>query len=126
MARKARLRSGEVEVGILLLDTPTARALWEALPFSSTACRWGKEVYFRTPLALEEEPTAREVVDVGEVGYWPPGQALCLFFGPTPISRGQEIRAASPVNIVGQVEGEVALLERIREGDPVAVERWEE
>ena len=68
------------------------------------------------------EEDAREVVEYGDVGYWPPGQALCLFFGPTPASRGDEIRPASPVNVVGRMEGDPSVLKRVRSGSKVLVE----
>ncbi len=94
-----------------------------SLPFESTARRWGDEVYFETPVEVEEE-NAVEVVDVGVIAYWPPGKALCLFFGPTPASRSPgEVRAYSPVNVLGRVAEGIEVLRRVEGGERVRVER---
>jgi hypothetical protein len=99
----------------------TAEALRQALPFESRARRWGDEVYFETPAVAEEERTS-ELVNVGDVAYWPPGRALCLFFGPTPISGPGEIRPASPVNVIGRVVEGLDVLRRVVNGEKVRVE----
>ena len=99
MDRKLRIRAGDVTATAVLNDTPTATAIWEALPIEARASTWGDEVYFSIPVHLAEE-NAQEVVSLGDLGYWPPGHAFCIFFGPTPTSRGDEIRPASPVNAI--------------------------
>ncbi len=86
---------------------------------------WGDEIYFRIPVALAEE-NAQEVVELGDLGYWPPGNAFCIFFGPTPVSRGNEIRPASPVNVFGKVEGDPSVFKRVTGGTPVLVEQLEQ
>ncbi len=106
-----------------LWESPCARALYEAAPFEATAHTWGEEVYFETPVVFALDDTAKEVVEAGEVGYWPSGKALCLFFGPTPISAPGEIRPASAVNIVGQVEVDLKRLRHIKDGDLIRVEK---
>ena len=88
MARSLKIRGEEVEITVEVVAGPTAEALWEILPLESRASLWGEEIYFPIPLSLEGEPDAREEVEVGTVAYWPPGDALCLFFGPTPASVG--------------------------------------
>ena len=93
----------EVSMLANLNDSPTARQLWKVLPIEGTANTWGDEVYFEVPVIAELEPDARVEVDVGELGYWPVGHALCVFFGPTPVSRDERPRAASPVNILGRL-----------------------
>ncbi|MBC7099941.1 hypothetical protein H5T52_12710 [Candidatus Bipolaricaulota bacterium] len=99
----------------------TVEAIRKALPIKSTANRWGKEVYFSTPVAVELEAGA-EVVDKGAIGYWPPGKAICIFFGPTPASRNpQEIRPASPVTVVGRILGDPEIFDQVRDGDPIEV-----
>ena len=120
--RRIRIRAGEVEVTAVLNDSPTAALVWEALPIQASGSTWGDEIYFRTPIRAEEEPDAQEVVEMGAVGYWPPGQALCLFFGPTPASRGDEIRPASPVNVIGRIEGDATVLKAVPPGATVTVE----
>ena len=99
----------------------TAEALLRALPFESRARRWGEEVYFESPVDAGEED-ASELVEVGDVAYWPPGRALCLFFGPTPISRPGEIRPASSVNVMGRVVEGLDVLRRVSSGERVRVE----
>ena len=88
MARLLKIRGEEAGITVELGEGPTAEALWEALPIESRASLWGEEIYFPISLSSEGEPGAREEVEVGTVAYWPPGDALCLFFGPTPASTG--------------------------------------
>ncbi|AGS70591.1 cyclophilin-like fold protein [Streptomyces collinus] len=109
-----------------LNDTPTAQALAKALPLSSTAYTWGMEVYFDTGVAVSRETDAREVVEPGTVAFWTDGDSLALPYGPTPISRGDECRLASPCNVLGQVDGDAQILATVRAGDPVRVESVDE
>ena len=122
-SRRIVISAGDVEVTATLDDTPTADAVWEALPFEAAASTWGDEIYFSIPVSAEEEPGASPVVEMGAVAYWPPGSALCLFFGRTPASRGDEIRAASAVNVFGSIDGDPAVLKRVRDGERVTVAR---
>ena len=123
MARRMRITSGEVAVTALLVEGETADLVWDALPLESTASTWGDEIYFRTPISTGESADSRAVQDVGAVAYWPSGQALCLFFGPTPVSTGSEPRAISPVNPVGMIEGDPLALRFVRDGSSILVER---
>jgi len=126
VAPRLRLRIGEVEAVVELNETETARALYESAPFESVAETWGDEVYFSTPVSKGlEEGHAKEVVELGEVGYWPPGRAMCLFFGPTPVSGPGEIRPASAVTIVGRLVTDPEELRKVKDGDPIKVEREE-
>ena len=111
-SRRIVIRAGGVEVTAELDDTLTADAVWEALPFEAAASTWGDEIYFGIPVSAEEEPGSSAVVEMGAVAYWPPGSALCLFFGRTPASRGNEIRAASAVNVFGSIDGERIIVAR--------------
>ncbi|MGW1765847.1 cyclophilin-like fold protein [Streptomyces sp. NPDC002073] len=104
-------------------DTPTAQALVAALPLVSSAHTWGEEVYFDTPVSVDLEDDARQVVDPGTVAFWTEGDALALPYGPTPISRGGESRLASPCNVLGSLDGDPRLLATVRDGDPIRVER---
>ncbi|MEJ2069452.1 MAG: cyclophilin-like fold protein [Syntrophobacterales bacterium] len=107
-----------------LNDTPTAQALAEALPFEGQAQRWGDEIYFPVSHVVHElDDTAATVVQVGDLGYWPPSRALCLFFGLTPASLPGEIRPASAVNLVGRLHGDPCCLAGVPAGAPVRVER---
>ncbi|UCE52013.1 MAG: hypothetical protein JSV31_22540 [Desulfobacterales bacterium] len=89
-----------------LKDTPTAQKILAILPIEGSVNVWGEEIYFDIPLNAELEADAREEVEVGDLGYWPAGPAFCIFFGPTPVSRGDTPRAYSPVNVFGQVVGD--------------------
>jgi len=101
----------------------TFELIIKSLPFESTAYRWGDEVYFSTPVSTSEE-NAVEVVDYGVIAYWPPGSALCLFFGPTPVSRSpNEIRPYSPVNVLGKIIEGIDILKNVRSGVKVRVEK---
>lgn len=107
-----------------LNDSATAQALWEALPLKGIANRWGDEIYFFISLTLPEE-NPQEVVALGDIAYWPEGPALCLFFGPTPVSHGAEIRPASPVNVCGRILGNPTLLKGTRSGLGITLSRKE-
>ena len=120
--RKISISVGGIEVLAHLDDNPTVDSIWEALPISASASMWGDEIYFRTPVHADEHD-AVETVDMGAVAYWPPGQAICLFFGPTPVSTGDEIRPASPVNVVGSIEGDPTVLKSVSPGHQVLVDR---
>ena len=120
--RRIRITAGNVSAFADLLDTPTAAAIWDALPIQARASTWGEEIYFRIPVHLPEQD-AQEVVQLGDLGYWPPGDALCIFFGPTPMSHGKEIRPASPVNVWAQITGDTKVFKQVRSGAQVTVER---
>lgn len=102
-------------------DSATRRAIEDALPVAGDAARWGDELYFQVPVDVPAED-ARAEVPVGAVAYWPQGNALCVFWGPTPASRGEEPRAASPVNVVARIE-DVAPLADLDGAARVRVER---
>ena len=121
--KRIKIRSSGIEIFANLFETPTADALWEALPIEGTAQRWGGEIYFDIPIELELEPESRATVRMGEIGYWPRGRAMCVFFGMTPISEENEIRAASPVNVFGRIEGNPERLKWVAEGEAITVER---
>ena len=116
------ISSGEISLKAELLDTPTARAIEEALPFEGMVNVWGEEIYFPIPVELEQEPEAREEVEVGELGYWPVGKAFCVFFGPTPVSTGEKPRAYSPVNVFGKLLNDPGPLKNLPTGGIIRVE----
>jgi hypothetical protein len=102
-------------------DAPRTReAIDDALPLEGDASKWGDELYFSIPVDVEAE-NARAAVEIGTVAYWPQGNALCLFWGPTPASTGEEPRAASPVNVVARV-ADVSALAGVDGGAHVRVE----
>ncbi|HIE50246.1 MAG TPA: hypothetical protein EYP85_00680 [Armatimonadetes bacterium] len=124
MAKQIRITAGDVSQQAELNETPTAEAIWNALPLRAQANTWGDEIYFSIPVTLEEE-NAQEVVELGDLGYWPPGRAFCIFFGPTPMSRGDEIRPYSPVNVFGRLLGDPKEFKGVPPGAEIIVERVE-
>jgi hypothetical protein len=122
MDRLIRITAGSVSAEARLNDSRTADAIWAALPIEAKGQTWGDEIYFDIGLSAPAEK-AREVVDVGDLAFWPPGHAFCIFFGPTPASRGDECRAASPVNVVGQIVGDARVFTKVRSGTKVTIER---
>ena len=124
MSKTIIIKAGKIEVAAELNETKTARAIWDALPVKGRASTWGDEIYFSIPVRLDEED-AQELVGMGDLGYWPPGTAFCLFFGPTPMSVGEEIRPASAVNVFGRVSGDAMVLKQVASGTEVIVKRGE-
>jgi len=118
------IQAGSVSITATLNDSITARRIWEALPIEGRANTWGDEIYFRIPLSLPPE-NPKETVEMGDLGYWPLGEALCIFFGPTPASRDDEIRPASPVNVFGRIVGDPRVLKKVAPGDPVVIRKGE-
>ena len=117
--------TGEVPAEIIESINPkTAKAVTDALPIRGRGSRWGDEIYFSIGVSAQSE-NAKDVVEVGDIAYWPPGQALCIFFGPTPASRGQEPRAASPVNVFGKVHGDAGVFRKVRSGEEVTMTKAE-
>ncbi len=119
------LRVGGLELKGELNGSPTAKALLALLPATVRMSRWGDEYYgsLPSPLGIGQQPDAREEMAVGELAYWPPGNALCLFFGPTSPSTGSQPRAASPVNPVGLVGGDWPALKTLGRTIDVRVSR---
>lgn len=123
--RKVKMTIGPVALTAALMDTQTADAVWAALPFDSEARTWGEEVYFPAPLSPDREADARDVVEAGEIAFWVEGDSIAIGFGRTPVSRGDEIRLAAPVNVWARAETDVRELAAVTAGDPIRVERLE-
>ena len=123
MEKKIRIITGELKVEAELNDSKTAQVIWDALPIESNNNLWGEEIYFSIPVKAGQEKGAREVVSAGELGFWPPGHAFCIFFGPTPASRGDEIRAASAVNIIGKVSSDPNVFRKAKDGAKITLEK---
>lgn len=120
--RKIKIISGDVTIRAELLDTPTAQAVLDALPIVSHANTWGEEVYFSTPVKVEREADAKDVVVPGEIAFWVEGDSIAIGFGPTPISQGNEIRLAARTNIWARAIDDVRQLMSVKAGDEIRVE----
>ena len=116
------IKAGKVHVLAELNDSPTAIAISDALPIKGQVNRWGGEIYFSIPISAELESDSREVLEEGELGYWPPGNAFCIFFGLTPASQDNEIKATSAVNIIGKIRGDWSGLWHVQDGDEIVIE----
>jgi hypothetical protein len=123
MGKKIRILVSELKVEAELNDSRTAQLIWKALPVEANANLWGEEIYFAIPVKTGLEKGTREVVSAGELGYWPTGHAFCIFFGPTPVSQGDEIRAASAVNVIGKVLGDPKVFLKVKEGVKITLEK---
>ncbi len=119
--KKIEIITEEIRLTATLNNSLTAEKIYEALPVESIVNTWGDEIYFNIPVSLEQEPDARAEVEVGELGYWPVGSAFCIFFGPTPVSKDEKPRAASPVNIFGKTDSDARILKEIKGGELVRV-----
>ncbi len=120
--RTISITAGSVSMTAELADNETANAIFNALPIKGRANVWGDEIYFGIPLDIDNAADARDVVEVGELAYWPPGHAFCIFFGPTPASLEDEPRAASPVNPFGQVVGDATEFRQVPDGTEVVID----
>ena len=121
MAKNITIRAGDVALDAELNDTDTAGAIWAALPIHANSSTWGYEIYFQIEVEADLED-GQETVELGDLGYWPPGSAFCLFFGRTPASQGDEIRPASEVTIVGRILNDTEPLRRVESGSLVTIE----
>jgi hypothetical protein len=118
---KIIIETGELRFTAVLNESATSERIIEALPFKGKAIIWGDEIYFTIPVQLEQAGDARADVAIGDLGYWPPGSAFCIFFGPTPASTGDKPRAYSPVNVFGKIEGDTSQLKEVADGAIVKV-----
>jgi hypothetical protein len=124
MGKKIRITAGRVAGEAELNNTSTARAIWQALPIKGRVNLWGDEIYFSIPLHLKSE-AGQEVVSIGDLGYWPDGDAFCIFFGPTPVSQRDEIRPASPVTVFGKVIGDATIFKQVAAGTKITIKSCE-
>ncbi len=123
MEKKIKILVQDLTVEAELNESHTAQSIWDALPIEGKVNTWGEEIYFAIPVKTGQEKGAKEVVSSGELGYWLPGHAFCIFFGPTPASRGDEIRAASAVNIIGKVLGDPKVFLKVKDGAKITLEK---
>ena len=121
--RQVRFSFDDITLTASLRDTPTADGIWDALPLDGRVMTWGDEVYFGIAFTAGQEADARDVVEPGEIAFWPSGDAIAIGFGETPISAPGEIRLASPCNIWADAVEDVRSLKSVNSGERVKVER---
>jgi len=124
MPKKIAIRVENIKADAELNDSKTAQEIWKTLPIENNINTWGDEIYFSIPVKIGPE-NAKAVVSEGDLGYWPPGTAFCIFFGPTPVSQGDEIRPASPVNVFGRILGNSKIFKKVTSGAKIIVEKAE-
>ena len=122
MSKKISIRTDSITIDAELIDSRTSGIIWDSLPFEGTVNTWGLEIYFSIPVTAELE-NGQEVVSAGDIAYWPAGKAFCIFFGPTPASRENEIRAASKVNVFGKLTGNPDILRQVKGGEKIFIEK---
>ncbi|MDH4367272.1 MAG: cyclophilin-like fold protein [Dehalococcoidia bacterium] len=120
MQNKIRITAAAIGAEAELNNSRTAHEIWKALPIKGRASLWGDEIYFSIPVKLELE-AGQEVVSIGDLGYWPDGNAFCIFFGPTPVSQRDEIRPASAVTVFGKIIGDATVFQRVATGTTVTI-----
>ena len=120
--KKITITIEDIKTSAELNDSNTAKKIWEALPIEANVQTWGDEIYFSIPVKVGSE-NAKAVVLEGDLGYWPPGSAFCIFFGPTPASEGVEIRPASSVNVFGKIIGDPKIFKKVRSGAKIIIEK---
>ena len=126
MPHKIEIVTENVQIEAELNDSPTTKSIISELPIKALAQRWGGEIYFSIPVTAELESDSREVLEIGELGFWPTGNAFCIFFGPTPVSHGEEIRAASAVNIIGKIKSDCSKLWDVPSGSDIVIKMVED
>lgn len=122
---RIKISIGNISLYSQLNNTPTAKKIEQILPLKSSFNTWGDEIYFPIPVDSELDDSAKEEVELGDLGYWPAGRAFCIFFGPTPISKGGKIIPASAVNIIGRIEGDPTMLRQVKNEREIILEKAE-
>ena len=122
LVKKITITTEDLKVGASLNDSKTAQNIWDALPIEGRVNTWGDEIYFSIPVNVGSE-NAKAVVSEGDLGYWLPGSAFCIFFGTTPVSRGNEIRPTSPVNVFGKIIGDSKVFKKVSSGAKIIIEK---
>ncbi|MBK5107925.1 MAG: hypothetical protein JJE12_07325 [Anaerolineales bacterium] len=120
---KIKIKFDKLSFNAELNDSPTSKAIWDQLPIESRVNTWGEEIYFEIPVDMPQKPHAQEILSVGDLAYWPVGQAFCIFFGPTPVSTDDRPRAYSPVNLLGKILDDCDGLRSIQNQETVRIEQ---
>ena len=119
--RSITISAGSLEIDAIINDSNTANDIWDSLPISGSANVWGDEIYFAISVDAAEEPDASDLVSSGDIAFWPPGNAFCIFFGRTPASTDEQPRAASHVNVFGNIDGDEKLFRAVAPGTTITI-----
>ena len=119
--RSITINAGTLTINAILNDTEMANKIWDSLPISGSANVWGDEIYFTIPVKAAEHPNASDLVCSGDIAFWPPGDAFCIFFGRTPASTDEQPRAASAVNVFGHIDGDEKLFRGVTGGTGIEI-----
>ena len=111
---KVKITSKDISLEAELYDNPTAKKIIDILPIEGTVQTWGDEIYFDVNTHMELDDSQKEVVELGELGFWPTGDCFCIFFGQQPVSA---------VNIFGKIDGNLDMLKKINSGYIIKVEK---
>ena len=119
--RAITIKAGTLTIDAILNDTEMANKIWDSMPISSSVNVWGDEIYFSIPVESAEGQNASDLVSSGDIAFWPPGNAFCIFFGRTPASTDDQPRAAGPVNVFGYVDGDEKLFRGVAGGTDIEI-----
>ena len=122
MSKEIKIVVGNIEADAILNESKTARKVYESLPISGEANLWGDEIYFDVDFLADEE-IGKLTVAPGDIALWLEGPALCIFLGKTPISKGNEIRPASVVNVIGKIKDISTLYRKVKDGQKMTFQR---
>ena len=121
--RKIIISTEKLRMEAILTEGSSADMFWNALPLTGRANTWGDEIYFSVNLQMQLDSNASDIVESGNIAFWPPGSAFCIFFGRTPASLGDEVRAASAVNVLGKIDGDEREFRSVPSGEEVRLEK---
>lgn len=121
--KKVKIEFLEQSIEVKLDDTATSRAIWDACPIKSITNTWGNEIYFETNIKVIKDETAKDIVNLGEIAFWVEGSSIAIGFGPTPISKAEEIRLVTKANIIGNTSSDLSILSMVNSGEIVIVSR---
>lgn len=125
MNRNILIKLDDIQIKAELNESITADKILDSLPIESVGNLWGEEVYFRTDIVSQIDETAKVAVEIGDIAFWPPSNAICIFYGKTPVSTETEIKPASAVNIIGKVISDIECLKQLKDGAEIKVTRLE-
>jgi hypothetical protein len=124
MGKAIIIKVKNLKVAAELNDSQAADKIYKKLPIESRVNTWGEEIYFNIPVLADlEEAYAKDIVELGDLGYWPQGPAFCIFFGQTPISEPSKIKPATAVNVIGRVFGDPKVFKKIKDGEVISLEK---